>query len=714
MKRENMVWKIVATLACAVAASSMLAVQVLDIPKDEAARLAVHDVQRILGDKDMVVCCRTNAALGAQEWRLKSDGRTLTVEGRDGLGVAYGLYSFLEQIIGCRWYAPDVEVVPPLYGWSLPKFERSGHPAIMSREMYVGSDFVDGKWRLRNKETMRSAGGDSERSGSPGHCHTFSYYAKSLGRKDAKAGSDWFCLTDPGIRKAVAEAMKNNIRLDREKAAKKGLPRYQWPSIYELSQDDGGTGFACRCSACLRLRDAAGSWSGPNIEFASAVAVEVAKEFPDVWVRTFAYSYTEQPPTNAFRAADNLIVRYCRSFLFQPLTGDTDNGKVFRGWDGHVDRKFVWSYWRAYSGPFFPTVKPRDDIQNEIRYCRDMHVHGYFAEAEDPMSRSFSMMNHWIFLKVAENPDLSVRALADEFIQAYYGAAAKPITAYLNYLEMREKKAYAAIDPSFVRRTSSGNLAMYTQRDYLDESFFEKVDPLLEEAELLVANDPASLSHVRLERLVFDRTVVDKHLVAQAAGIDVSAASRRIAIAAPAVISSWGFDKKSRSERMSRAKREAERAMAFAARYPVAEPAELKGRNYEAWSVPMLRPRFMQVVDSDSAVGCAGYDPSLKLMGEATFILAAGLDDTRVTREIKGKEIPQDEKFHLYRIGRMRMVCEDGLWFGASKGRTWLPCFSPSHEEREFWISIKFTGPAHVAGSKEPNRILYDRLFVVK
>ena len=174
---------------------------------DPAVAAATEDLARILGDRPVKVRLETDASLAPQEWRVKAADGTLTVSGLNGLGVAYGVYSFLERI-GCRWYAPNVERTPDLAGWTLPQLDERGKPAIMSRDPYVSSDKPPGIWYLRNKGTTSVGVGGTERTGSPNHCHTFGMYAQAITGRCAKAGADWMCLTDPEVRHAVADEMK--------------------------------------------------------------------------------------------------------------------------------------------------------------------------------------------------------------------------------------------------------------------------------------------------------------------------------------------------------------------------------------------------------------------------------------------------------------------------------------------------------------------------
>jgi len=66
------------------------------------------------------------------------------------------------------------------------------------------------------------------------------------------------------------------------------------------------------------------------------------------------------------------------------------------------------------------------------------------------------------------------------------------------------------------------------------------------------------------------------------------------------------------------------------------------------------------------------------------------------------------------KIGKVGLVASARSYIGDGKFNPWIPSFEPRVEEREFWVSAKFTGPAFVKGAQGPNRIFYDRFFIVK
>ncbi|MEE1011518.1 MAG: alpha-glucuronidase family glycosyl hydrolase, partial [Acutalibacteraceae bacterium] len=50
--------------------------------------------------------------IGADGFMLCSDGTNLLIAGGDSRGTLYGVYTFLEEYLGVRWFTPELEVVP--------------------------------------------------------------------------------------------------------------------------------------------------------------------------------------------------------------------------------------------------------------------------------------------------------------------------------------------------------------------------------------------------------------------------------------------------------------------------------------------------------------------------------------------------------------------------------------------------------------------------
>ena len=666
--------------------------------REPLTEFVARDLTRLLGAEAGKITLRTDATLPAQGWRLKSaaDG-SLVISGRDALGIANGAYNFLEKYAGVNWFAPDTECVPDLANWKLPTgLDETRQPAFSQREMFVGKDFMDGTWRLRNRSTNR-ARFVGYVGGSPAVCHTFRRYAKAMGREN-------ICTSDPKTREKVAELMCGYIEADRAKLRQEGRPDYCVPLVYDLSQNDGGSG-GCQCPECRKLVEAAGSYSGPNIDFVSDVARRVAKRHPDVQVQTFAYSYTQNPPTNDLVAADNVNVRYCCSWVFDPLLPGTPQGDKLVRWTKHAKRFGIWTYGRTYRGVLFPFVRKRADLAEELRFCRGLGVERYYCENDAPLSRSFAMLQHWLYLKLTEDPSRDPFALSKAFLAGYYGAAAAPVGRYLDYLERRQKTGVGCLDTP--------------QRQHLDREFFEKVNAWLDEAERLVKDDPRSLRHVHWERVVVDRSMYDVigDLMKQGYVYDAAKVAARFAANAREQIEFWSeLNVPARKDQKAKRLKDIEIESDLYAHYPIPLPPEFKGKDVETLEWNKIAPASAKLVkDADAAAGTAFTHPTFggRFPFQVGFRNAISKEKSVLSFNSQD-DVPQDEKYHLHKIGRATILTPLYLHYGAQRLRAYLTTLGIVPEERDIWLSIKFQGPTFVKGSTKEDAILIDRAFEVK
>ena len=686
--------------------------------KDQAVVFAAKDLKRILKNVSGRIELCEDPAMSAQEWAFetRSEG-VVAISGRDGMGIAYGVYDFLEKYAGVRWFAPDTEFIPDLSNWKMPVLNRKEvyAPKYSYREMYTGEDVMDPVWRLRNKESHRAAFGVGCGTGSPKDNHTFDDYVKILrknhpelfkSRPSARGVNCMdLCMTDDTTRRLVAEEICRNIASDRKR--REGRERYRIPTLYDLSQPDGPSGYECMCGECRKLfNEAGGTYAGPNIAFVSDVAARVAERYPDVTIQTFAYGYTSTPPTNGMKAAHNVNVRYCNAWIFDPLLKGTPQGDTLEAWAKCADQFGIWSYWRTYHGELFPFVKKRAEIAGEIGFCASLGATRYFAENERPLARSFAMMQHWIFLKMTEDPSRDVFALSREFIRGYYRSAADPIERYLNYLESRQYSGVGCVGEP--------------QKRHLDREFFEKVNGYLDEAEKLAKDDPVALRPVHWERVVVDRSTYDVlcDLRKQGYRFDGNLISRRFLDYSREQLENWPalqYPKNAaiKASRMARVENEAR----LYAHYPLPLPKEFDGLEVSTVEWMQLRGIGSKIVeDPDAAAGTAFYNPKFDFklpftMGVYHHELKSGESIHFMTMD----DVPQDEKFHIYRIGRQLIKAPLKFYFdGAWHCVQYMPTLGIVPEYRDIWISMKFQGPQFVKGSTKPDRVLYDRVFYVK
>ncbi|MFA7158954.1 MAG: hypothetical protein WC299_06575, partial [Kiritimatiellia bacterium] len=162
-----------------------------------------------------------------------------------------------------------------------------------------------------------------------------------------------------------------------------------------------------------------------------------------------------------------------------------------------------------------------------------------------------------------------------------------------------------------------------------------------------------------------------------------------------------------------------------------------------------ITPRQKFVPDPDAAGGMAAEPTGISAIMAAEQGAAAGKEAQQPptntihfgvtggqTITLKPEEIPQDGKYHLYKIGRVEikpsttvipgaknMMTRPGTTVWALEGRKLGVCVdrlydaAATNAEANTWnayISLKVKGPAFVKGSTETNGVWMDRVLLVK
>ena len=77
----------------------------------------------------------------------------------------------------------------------------------------------------------------------------------------------------------------------------------------------------CQCTNCQAIAQAEESECGPLLDFVNYLADGIKDQYPEVYIDTLAYQYTQKAP-KTIRPRDNVIVRLCdtESDPTQPIT----------------------------------------------------------------------------------------------------------------------------------------------------------------------------------------------------------------------------------------------------------------------------------------------------------------------------------------------------------------------------------------------------------
>ncbi len=682
--------------------------------------------------------------LGKEAWILRTSGDNLIVAGGRPRGVLYGAYDLLERL-GVTWADVETEFVPAIDRKAVDWNVRT-QPAIMNRCIYpgVGLSAKTVRFLVRNKMNAQiyipEELGGCEPHGSPGGCHTFHAYTSEdwpdewfalhkngqRVRSTSGSGPSQFCLTNPEVRKAVCKQLREFIRRDRERAASPA----QYPCIYDISHNDCHG--ECQCPGCLAVLEREGAYSGVLLDFINHIAADIAKDYPDIYIQTFAYTFTLDAPKH-IRPADNVMIRICKlGCEFYPSgKADTqfpvshprnrDYHDNFVRWAEIAPNLAVWDYWILYTKPYHPPYLNARHVQEDMQFYRDHHVKTLFVECEAAGQTSFFPFKAWFGLKMMQDPDQPYEVLAERFCKAMYGPAATPMLKYINYLQDREKAADVALG-----RTTPNALP------YLDRDFLATVNGWLDEAERLAAADPVALKNVGRERVPVDAALL--HLGRRykenlpAGGnppCDLPALFTRYA--KNSLVQAEHFynsDVYARNDaKLSDAKVRIETDKLRFTGKSVQLPAEFRGKEVVDVNWAAFVGGVKTVPDPDGVGGKAAILPDNETREDYhTRPFNLGIYNRAqkkilVSRTIPQEEIPQDGKFHLIHLGRFDIEPTAIVWVHWS----WLisigidTAYLPEADNQwDVYVSVKLAGSPYQRDSQEKPRVLVDRILLVR
>jgi len=410
---------------------------------------------------------RPTTDLGRDGYAIQAAAPHLFITGGTRRGIVNGVYSLLQEDLGCRWYIPGIDpVIPKRPTLRFRPVLRSYRPVFEDRrDPYYGDVAYDPDWSVQNRTYSLTAQVPAAWGGYPRYwpsfVHTYDalvppskYFAQHpeyFSEIGGKRQPFQLCTTNPEVRRIIIEQVLEALRKD---------PDIQ---IVDVSPNDRRD--YCECPACKSIDDAEGTKMGTLLTLVNLVADAVKDEFPNVRITTLAYLDTVVPP-KTIRPRDNVLLWLCTDAhawsnpnLFVWETEKFSSS--MKRWHAIGAKMVVWDYPSS-----FVYMQPNLNLHvvaENVRWYAAHGATGIFYQCMHNWNRAadHSYLRGWVWAQQAWNPDLDTAALVRDFNYGFYGVAAPPMQRYDEMLQAawrewrrrRGEKGYKGpVDAAFAAR----------------------------------------------------------------------------------------------------------------------------------------------------------------------------------------------------------------------------------------------------------------------
>ncbi len=375
------------------------------------------------------------ARIGPQGFTLRTVGRRLVIAGGAELGNLYGVYTFLEDYVGCRWYTSTASRIPSRPVLTIGEIDDTQTPAFAWRR----TSYRDIAASPNTPIAMRlklNGGGDWGL-----WCHTFfevlppekyfeshpEYFSLVNGKR---VRDKQLCLTNPDVIKLIIQSLRERIEKE---------PHILYWSISQMDW----AGY-CECPNCRAVDDREGTPMGSLLEFINTIGAE----FPDHIIATLAYQYSRKPP-RSLHALPNVGIQFCtlelnrsRSFAIDERPDSVAFRDDLGRWAGISQNIVIWDYTIQFANLVSPFPNLRV-LKPNLQHLASHHVMGVYSQANREIGGEFAELRGYLLAKLMWDPNEDVSALMDDFLDGYYGPAGRPIRRYIDLMHDALEKSGA-------------------------------------------------------------------------------------------------------------------------------------------------------------------------------------------------------------------------------------------------------------------------------
>ncbi|MBE6566443.1 MAG: DUF4838 domain-containing protein [Ruminococcaceae bacterium] len=436
---------------------------------------------------------------------LSGDGAGMTIAGGNERGVLYGVYKFLEELGGVRYFTPDLETVPTTDLTLKEGIVLEYTPYFESRRLNWNCVRAEADWCTKQGVNAHDGATDAKYGGL--QTYGSGLFVHTLGALtetgDGLSPNPCLSLDSPEGQKNFQTTLKN---------LRAALEKDPTMNIASVSQNDKNE--YCQCDYCKAsyayytyhtgdvnhvdyVKNCAekGGAAGNLLAFVNAIAEELEDEYPNLVIDTLAYNYTQAAPKNIV-PRENVCIRVCsiRVCFMHPMTvcpehkgpnnAQWTRTKLFMtdfvNWGKICDRIYVWDYttnFRYYIAPF----SNFGAIRENMKFYHENGVRGMFPQGNSQsISGEFGELRAYLLAKLMWNPYMSQEEYdrhMNEFLKAYYGAGWVYIRQFIDKTTQLVANADSCIN-IYEEPLQSISKEEYLANEYFFEELWSKAEAI--------------------------------------------------------------------------------------------------------------------------------------------------------------------------------------------------------------------------------------------
>ena len=363
-------------------------------------------------------------------YAMIESGGNLYISGAIARGTMNGVYDFLQDYLGVRFYSDTFTYVRRDHLKNVAAGQRTVfEPAFAGRYNWtVSGETNNRRFAKRTKSTSIKYAGSHNLGSLSGTGDGFSKQP---------------CLSDPQVFGTV---FKNLCKQIENKPNK---------TFFHINQNDGGA--FCTCPECTAKNEAAGGTAmGSLLMFINDIAAAVKEKYPDREIDILTYAYKEttiMPDPEVVKPADNVIIVLCMmdSTCFThayPDPGCEHNRISYANmvnWSKVCKKFVVYDYTYNFASTVSSVGPNLDVLWDNMQAFRKCGCIGLLLEG-DHMAEAgeFTELRNYLINRLMWDPNITKEdydLMRAEFMEDFYGQAAPYLSEYIDLMNATSRRA---------------------------------------------------------------------------------------------------------------------------------------------------------------------------------------------------------------------------------------------------------------------------------